>query len=247
MLKKAHITKLIKKEEIAKDTFDFYVEAPQIAKAASPGQFIHVKCGDGTFLRRPISICDTEGDILRFIFQIRGKGTAELAQKEVGDYIDILGPLGQGFKIKDKKAFLVGGGIGIYPLLMLAKKLKDPKIFLGFRTKDLVTLEEDFKKWGQVIISTDDGSYGRKGFSIDAVKEMIDECEIIYACGPIPMLKALKNLAEDRGIECQISLEQRMGCGVGACLSCVCKTVRGYDKICQRGPVFDSSEVIFDD
>ena len=250
----ACICKILSKREIAPNVFDVTVEAPEIAKNAVPGQFLHIKCGDEIAmpLRRPISICSAGGSWVRFIFQVKGKGTEALAK--IDDELDIIGPIGQGFTIdneKYKKPAVIGGGIGAYPLLYLTQKLKNSTVYMGFRTKELVTLEEDFKlASSDVKIATDDGSYGYGGFSIDLLKDDIKkgEVDIIYCCGPKPMLKAVKELAESEGIKCQVSLEERMGCGIGACLTCSCETkTEGtwkYKRVCKNGPVFWSDEVV---
>ena len=227
---------------------ELLLENEKMAKEAKPGQFVHINVGsEAHLLRRPISICDAYDNITRIIFEVKGEGTRLLSEKNEGDIIDVLGPLGQGFTVKKgQRAVIIGGGIGSFPLLYLAKSLDAPKTFLGFRNKSIVCMEDDFKATGEVMIATDDGSYGYHGFAIDLAKEALkDGCDIIYACGPAPMLKAVKALSEETGIKAEISMEQRMGCGIGACLVCVCKTKSGYEKVCQRGPVFNSDEVEF--
>ncbi len=249
-MNKNYLCKLLEKKELADGIFDFTVDAPEIVKKTVPGQFLHVLCSDKVFLRRPISICDAYDNKLRFIFEVKGEGTLELAKKNIGDEIDILGPLGNGFidKIAEKPV-VIGGGIGVFPLFKLAKQLKNPEIFLGFRSKDRVVMEDEFKKLGNTNISTDDGSYAYSGFAVELLEKYLDEneCDMIFSCGPTPMLKAVKVIAERRNIPCRISLEQRMGCGIGACLVCSCETIfEGTDKykrVCKDGPVFYSSEV----
>ena len=240
--------KIVGKREIAKNQVELLLENEVLAKEAQPGQFVHINIGsDAHILRRPISICDAYDNITRIVFEIKGDGTEILSKKNVGETIDLLGPLGTGFTVKkDAKAVVLGGGLGSFPLLYLAKNLTNPKVFLGFRDKEMVCMEEDFSKCGETVIATDNGTYGYNGFAINAAKEAMDDCDIIYACGPTPMLKAVKAIAEEKGIKAEISMEQRMGCGIGACLVCVCKTKSGYDKVCQKGPVFDASEVEFE-
>lgn len=254
-MKKTENCKLIRKTEIADGIFDFVIESEDIAKETQCGQFLHINCGEGTFLRRPISICDAGNGEVRFIFEVKGKGTTDLAKKEVGDLIDVMGPLGHGFEIKDsvKNPVIIGGGIGVFPLYNLAKKI-DADVFLGFRNKDRVVLEEEFEKVSKtVIVGTDDGSYGYDGYIASAMEQYLKfhDCDMIYSCGPMPMLKAVKKIAEDRGIKCQVSLEQRMGCGIGACLVCTCETHKEgtdhYAKVCTNGPVFYSEEVTLND
>lgn len=250
-MKKTYKCKLTLKTELCPGVFDFVVEAPEIAEQAQVGQFLHIACGGGTLLRRPISICDTGEKFVRFCFQVKGEGTKLLAEYEAGDMIDIMGPLGHGFTVEPgKKAIVIGGGIGVFPLLKLARET-DSAVFLGFRNKDLVVMEDDYNEANKnVTICTDDGSYGYDGFAIAAMGEYLleNEVDVIYCCGPTPMLKAVKQIAEYRGIPCQLSLEQRMGCGIGACLTCVCETknegMAKMKQVCTCGPVFDSKEVV---
>lgn len=255
-MKKTENCRLIKKTEIAKGIFDFTIESEDIASSAQCGQFLHINCGDSTFLRRPISICDAKNGEVRFIFEVKGEGTKELAKKEAGDYIDVFGPLGHGFEISDsvKHPVIIGGGIGVFPLYMLAKKLKNADVFLGFRSSERVVMEKEFEAVSDtVIVGTDDGSYGYDGYIASAMEQYLGfhDCDMIYSCGPMPMLKAVKKIAEDRGIKCQLSLEQRMGCGIGACLVCSCETnntgSEKYAKVCTNGPVFYSEEVTLND
>ena len=239
---------IVGKREIAKNQVELLLENETLAKEAQPGQFVHINIGsDKHILRRPISICDAYDNITRIVFEIKGDGTEILSKKSVGEIIDLLGPLGTGFTVKkDAKAVVLGGGLGSFPLLYLAKNLTNPKVFLGFRDKEMVCMEEDFAACGPTVIATDNGTYGYNGFAINAAKDAMEDCDIIYACGPTLMLKAVKMIAQEKGIKAEISMEQRMGCGIGACLVCVCKTKSGYDKVCQKGPVFDASEVEFE-
>lgn len=251
--------KLIKKEEIIKDIFKFSVEAEEIVKTAKPGSFIEIRVNDQTepFLRRPISIynMDKEAGILEFIFQVKGNGTNILSKKQIGDKIDILGPLGNGtFKFeKYNNIAIIGGGIGIFPLYELAKEAKTQgkkvSTYLGFRNKDLVMLEKEFKEVSdKLVITTDDGSYAEKGFAIDYLKKDIEN-HCIYACGPLPMLKAVQKYAIENNINCQISLEEKMGCGLGVCLGCAVKKASSpkdnpeYFHVCKGGPVFNAKDV----
>lgn len=256
--------KLLAKKELINGIFKFGVNAPEIVKTAKPGSFLEIKVSNGTepFLRRPISIynMDEKSGLVEFIFQVKGEGTDLLSQKQVGDDIDILGPLGKGtFKYeKYNKLGIIGGGIGIFPLYELAKLAKkdgkDVNTYLGFRNKSLVTLEKEFQDVSnKLVLATDDGSYANKGFAIDFLKKDIEENKIdsIYACGPLPMLRAVKKLAQEKNIPCQVSLEEKMACGIGACLSCAVKTAKSpvdapeYWHVCKGGPVFDASTVDF--
>ena len=252
--------KLIKKEQLRENLFKFSIESEEIAQGAKPGQFLEIRVSDNIdpFLRRPISIynIDKENKIVEFIFQIRGKGTKILSEKKEGDLIDILGPLGYGtFEINENKnTMIIGGGIGIFPLYELAKQLQDKEnnttVYLGFRNKDFVCLEEEFKNVSKkLVLTTDDGSYGNSGFAIEYMKKDIleNKPDMIYACGPLPMLKAVRELSIKEKIPCQISLEERMGCGIGACLGCAVKVISGdsprYGHVCKEGPVFNASDV----
>jgi dihydroorotate dehydrogenase electron transfer subunit len=252
-MKRTYNCKLIKKAEIAPGIFDFAIESEEIAKETKCGQFLHIDCGASSYLRRPISICDAENGTVRFIFQVKGEGTKSLSEFNIGDDINVLGPLGHGFELKGEKPVIIGGGIGVFPLYKLAKNI-NADVFLGFRDKSLVVMEDEFKACSRsVTVGTDNGTYGYNGYVANAMAEYIDnnECDMIYCCGPKPMLKAVKQIAESRGIPCQLSLEQRMGCGIGACLVCTCETTHeGTDKnmrVCKNGPVFYSTEVTLND
>ena len=259
---KTMIAELVKKEQLKNDIFKFSVKAPEIVNDSKPGNFIEIRVSDQTepFLRRPISIynLDKENGILEFIFQVKGKGTKILANKEAGEGIDIIGPLGFGtFKYENyNNIAIIGGGIGVFPLYELSKCAKNENktvnTYLGFRNKDYVVLEEEFKNVSdKLIITTDDGSYGEEGFAINFLKEDLKKQNIdcIYACGPLPMLKAIRNLAIEKDIPCQISLEEKMGCGLGVCLGCAVKTARStkenpeYWHVCKGGPVFQAKDV----
>lgn len=253
--------KLIEKEQLKADIFKFTVSAKEIADTARPGQFLEIRVSDNIdpFLRRPISIYDInkENSTVTFIFQVKGKGTEILCKKDVGKDIDVLGPLGFGaFNLADyKNISIIGGGIGVFPLHELAKnanKNANVNTYLGFRSKDFVVCEDEFSKVSnKLVITTDDGSYGQNGFAINYLIEDLDKLktDCIYACGPLPMLRAVQKLAIERNIPCQISLEERMGCGIGACLGCAVKTSASpadapqYVHVCKAGPVFDASYV----
>ncbi|MBQ7792632.1 MAG: dihydroorotate dehydrogenase electron transfer subunit [Clostridia bacterium] len=245
--------KLIKAVNLTGSIYDFTVESEYLAKASRCGQFIHIDCGEQFVLRRPISICEVLDNGIRFIFDVRGKGTGKLSEKQAGDTLDILGPLGNGFHIRKDKALVLGGGIGVYPLLELVKQLDSCDVSLGFRTKDLITLQEEFQtKCNTLTIATDDGTYGFYGNALAAVKEKLESgaYESVYACGPLPMLKALKQITDKYNIFCQISMEERMGCGIGACLCCNVKieddSEEGFKHlhVCKDGPVFNAKEVL---
>lgn len=258
------LAELVRKEQLKPNIFKYSVKAPSIVKNSKPGHFIEIRVSDQTepFLRRPISIhnLDREEGILEFIFQVKGKGTEILSKKEIGSQIDIIGPLGYGtFKYEGyENIAIIGGGIGVFPLYELAKCAKENNknvnTYLGFRSKEFVLLEEEFKNVSdKVILTTDDGSYSKKGFAINYLEKDIEEGKIdsIYACGPLPMLKAVQKLAVEKGLPCQISLEEKMGCGLGVCLGCAVKTAKSskeapeYVHVCKAGPVFSAKDVEF--
>lgn len=255
--------KLVNKEQLKEDIYKFSVYSEEMCKIAKPGQFLEIKVLKGIepLLRRPISIYNVnkQENLIEFIFQVKGKGTQILAEVEVGKELDIVGPLGNGeFNIKDyKNVAIIGGGIGTFPLHELSKNLYEKSanvnIYLGFRNKDYVVLEEEFSKVSnKLIITTDDGSYKEKGYAINKLNEDIENGnipEIIYACGPLPMLRAVQKLALEKNIPCQLSLEEKMACGLGVCLGCAVKIasdndeVVKYKHVCKDGPVFWANEV----
>lgn len=243
--------KLIKKEEIAENIFDFVLECPQLAKKSAAGQFAHIAV-PGKTLRRPISICDADDRNIRIVFQIKGEGTEILSKSRVGDFIDILAPLGHGFDIpKGKRIAFVGGGIGVPPMLFSARQADDAVAVLGFRNKNAVILTEDFKKvCSEVLVATDDGSFGIHGFTSDILKNIINDIDMVCACGPTPMLKVTAGICRENNKPCQVSLEERMGCGIGACLVCACKTLDKdgnieHSHVCKKGPVYNAEEVVW--
>ena len=245
---------VVSQKENGQDIFDMVLSFPKGAKEARPGQFLAMYCNDATkLLPRPISICgiDAEAGTLRVVYRIAGEGTREFSKMKQGDTLEVMGPLGNGFTMKEGKAILVGGGIGIPPMLELAKQLSAEKtVVLGYR--DELFLKDEFEKTAEVAVATEDGSFGTKGTVIDAIRENAINGDIIYACGPMPMLKALAEYAREHNMEAQISLEERMACGIGACLGCICKTKEkdhhtnvNNSRICKDGPVFDAKEVVF--
>ena len=253
MSKKQVMAEIIRHISLSDGIFDMTLKAEEIAKEAKAGQFISVYLNNKSkILPRPISICgiDKEAGTLRIVYRTVGDGTKELSDYKEGEMVKILGPLGNGFTQKDKKAILIGGGIGIPPMLELMKQLDcDKTAVLGYRDSDMF-LKDEFEAVGDVVISTEDGSFGTKGNVIDAIKEQGVEGSIIYACGPTPMLRGIKAYAEEMGIEAQISMEERMACGIGACLACVSKSkdVDSHShvhnkRVCKDGPVFDAREV----
>lgn len=247
--------KVKKIKELSPGIFDMHVVC-SLKEYAVPGQFAMLYPKDkSTILPRPISICEVLEDGLRFVFRVAGKGTKEFSMYSEGDEIKVLGPIGNGYpleKAEGKKAVLLGGGIGVPPILELAKALKgkaETIVIPGYRDANMF-LKEDFEKYAETLVATEDGSNGTKGNVLDAIRENGLNPEVIFACGPMPMLRAIKKYAEENNIEAYISLEERMACGVGACLGCVCKTTAkdhhshvNNARVCTEGPVFEAREV----
>ena len=254
-MKEKVTAKVISQQEIAANIYDMWI-GTDLAKEAHPGQFIGVfPKNKSTILPRPISICEVndEKTALRIVYRIAGQGTREFSGYEAGDKVDILGILGNGFPLEEgrgKKVFLMGGGIGVPPILQLAKELDAEKqAVVGYRDSSLF-LKKDLDKYAKVYVATEDGSVGTKGNVMNAIEENGLTADVIFACGPMPMLRAIKRYAEEKGIKAYISLEEHMACGVGACLGCVVKT-KNVDhhshvhnaRICTDGPVFEAEEV----
>ncbi|TCP29118.1 dihydroorotate oxidase B electron transfer subunit [Scopulibacillus darangshiensis] len=246
-------------KEVAEDIFELKVCGDLASRVKEPGQFVHVQAAHSidTLLRRPISICDVnrESRELTMIFRAEGKGTKRLAECRQGEELNVLGPLGNGFPIESCKpggtAVLVGGGVGVPPLYYLSRQLKKNGVnvihVLGFANKQVSFYEKEFSELGPTRLATVDGSAGQKGFVTNVIEEHDITYDIMYACGPVPMLKALEANYSNKPL--YLSLEQRMGCAIGACFACTCQTVdpndeKGYRKVCSDGPVFKAGEVI---
>lgn len=251
---------VVSQKQIGDGIFDLTLEAKAIANEAVAGQFVSVYSNDPSkLLPRPISLCgfDKEKGTIRLVYRVTGEGTGteEFSRLKEGDTIRLIGPLGNGFAvIPGKKAFLVGGGIGVPPMLQLAKEinknqLAPMQVIMGYRDDNTFLLDE-FKEEAQSFVSSDNGAVGTKGTVVDAIKENGLEAEVIYACGPMPMLRALKEYAEANQMECFVSMEERMACGIGACLACVCNskdkdehTNVNNKRICKEGPVFNAKDI----
>ena len=282
------IAVVVDQNALGRGIYDLTLKTTNIAKAAKAGQFVSVYSNDKSkLLPRPISLCgiDRDEDTIRLVYRVTGEntGTEEFSKLVMGDRIRILGPLGNGFTVEPgRKAFLIGGGIGVPPMLQLAKdinsgvvqttgavdtntqekgqteekqinghgkKICDMNIIMGYRDENTFLLDE-FKEQADSFVATEDGSVGTKGNVIDAINENGLEADVIYACGPMPMLRALKAYAMEHDMECYVSMEERMACGIGACLACVCKTKDkdahsnvNNKRICKEGPVFNAKEV----
>ena len=247
---------VLKQQYIGKDIYDMTIQTKHIAGHAKAGQFVSLYSNDASkLLPRPISLCgiDAEAGTLRLVYRVTGEGTGteEFSRLKAGDTIRVLGPLGNGFTVEPgKKAFLIGGGIGIPPMLALAKACKErPTVVLGYRDATLF-LKEEFDKVADVVVATDDGSVGTHGTVIDAMKEKNLTADVICACGPMPMLRGVKAYGLENEIETYVSMEERMACGIGACLGCVCQSTEvdshsnvHNKRVCKDGPVFLSTEV----
>ncbi len=252
-----YLAPVLENREIAPGFFDIRLQTPQVQQTG-PGQFYQILC-DGKPLRRPISVCgyDKAQNTLRMVYQVRGEGTAWLSGVKPGDTLDLLGPLGHGFSLeKAEYPVLVGGGIGTPPMLGAAFACGGrADAIVGYRNAGAAILLQDFEKaCRKVYVATDDGSLGHHGLVTDLLNQRLTEgpCDLVAACGPTPMLKAVAAIALEKGIKCQVSLEERMGCGIGACVCCVCKvgdpsdpaTIR-HAQVCRYGPVIDAKEVIW--
>lgn len=258
MAKEKMTAEVLCQEKLAEGIYSLWLNAGKMATEAVPGQFISIYSSDASrLLPRPISLCeiDSERGRLRVVYRVAGAGTEEFSQLKQGDFVDILGPLGNGFPLKEaegKRVLLIGGGIGIPPMLETAKALRgkaELTSVLGYRDSQLF-LQTAFAACGTAEVATEDGSAGTKGNVLDAVREKGLTGDLIFACGPKPMLRALKAYAAETNIKCYISLEERMACGIGACLACVCqsKDVDEHShvhnkRICKEGPVFCAEEV----
>ncbi|MGF6951192.1 dihydroorotate dehydrogenase electron transfer subunit [Neobacillus sp. B4I6] len=251
------LCKISSQKEIAADIYELTVKGELVGQISAPGQFVHIRVSNGwdPLLRRPISISsfDKKQKSMTMIYRKEGRGTTMLAELGPGKQLDILGPLGNGFPVDEvsrgETALLVGGGIGVPPLYELSNQLveKGVKVIhvLGFQTETAVFYEKEFLENGETYVTTVDGSYGRKGFVTDVMKDLRFDC--IYTCGPTPMLKAIEQSYSDKKMF--LSLEERMGCGIGACFACVCKSKEdptgvAYKKVCSDGPVFRAGEVL---
>lgn len=256
---------IISNEEIADNIYQMEIASSEVVEKARAGQFVHVKCSadSSRLLRRPISICRINKEIKCFniVYRIQGEGTKDLSKRIPGDTLDYLGPLGNPFSLDERNntIMVVGGGIGIFPLLCLLEqsKAKNKIALLGYKREKDIILAEEFIKYSKVVIVTDDGSNkeGHKGFVTDILKEQIElnKPNIVYTCGPTVMMKKVGDIAYQQALPCQVSIEERMGCGIGVCKCCPVKiwnfddNAWHYKQACKEGPIFWSDEVVFDD
>ncbi|EEM94832.1 Dihydroorotate dehydrogenase electron transfer subunit [Bacillus thuringiensis IBL 200] len=250
---------VVNQKEIAKNIYELVLQGTLVQQMNEPGQFVHIKVAEGIapLLRRPISICnvDQEKNEFTMLYRAEGQGTKTLATRKQGEMVDVLGPLGHGFPVEEAEAgqtaLLVGGGIGVPPLYELSQRLvaKGVRVIhiLGFQTKDVVFYEEKFAELGDTYVATVDGTHGTKGFVTDVIDNYGIDFDILYSCGPLAMLRALEGRYKKK--KAYISLEERMGCGIGACFACVCHlqedpSGHSYKKVCSDGPVFPIGEVV---
>ena len=240
---KQQILKITENIRIAENVYKMVLEDPELEEQ-KPGQFVNIRL-DGLYLRRPISVCESEAGSLTIIYKVVGKGTEQMSRMKRKETLDVLTGLGNGYDLSKAgdRPLLLGGGVGVPPLVMLARKLreqgKDVTAVLGFNTKEEVFGEFAFEILGvKTIVTTADGTYGTKGFVTDAMPE---DYSYFYTCGPEPMLKAVYRKTKTSG---QFSFEERMGCGFGACMGCSCKTITGYKRICREGPVLEKEEIL---
>ena len=253
MAKRIESLKILENKRLNKEYFTLELSGSQRIPEMKPGQFAQVKVEGSpeTFLRRPISIhnINPKRNSIKFLVQIAGKGTETLSKLKKDDYIDIIYPLGNSFSLpsEGQRPLLAGGGCGIAPLLFLAGYLKNngfkPDILLGFRNKERVIEYDEYIKYGNVFLTTEDGSMGEKGFLTDHSVLKSENYDIVYCCGPDPMMKAVASFCRARNISCEVSLENLMGCGIGACLCCVVDTIKGNLCTCTEGPVFNIKEL----
>lgn len=236
--------KVVDRQQLGKQYFTLTLELPGKMEKIEAGQFVEVEVAGAkdVFLRRPISIHDVEDNKIKLLVQVVGKGTRKLAELKTGDTVNVIYPLGHGFSVTGQRPLLVGGGAGIAPLLHLAKcynaKGVRPTILLGGRTAELIAVKEEFREYGELLFATEDGSLGEKGL-VTQHSRFAGDYDHICCCGPTPMMKAVARYEREKGTSCEVSLENMMACGVGACLCCVCDTDEGHKCVCKEGPVFD--------
>ncbi len=249
---KDYIATIVKNEKIAENVYSVTFLLDEDVKVRA-GQFGDIAVGGTHLLRRPIAICKVEGREVTFCYQIKGEGTKELKTMGAGTKLNVLMPLGNGFFVEEdeKKIALVGGGVGVFPLISVLRAYYGEKIlsaYIGYRNKDAVCGVEEFKKATRFVGVTDDGSYGEKMNAVQAFEQDLQKGnrpDVVLACGPTPMLRALKAVTDRENLPCYVSLEERMGCGIGACLVCVCDKTDGKKaRVCKDGPVFNAKDVV---
>ena len=252
-----YMCEIISRKGLAEGVFELNVVSDALAVQARPGQFVNVKCGRENLLRRPISVCGVFGDEVKLVFEVKGAGTKWLSERRTGELLDIHGPLGKGFDFPKGDIIVVGGGIGCPPMLFAAQKAflagTVAAAVIGFRDADSVILRHDFMAYcDPAHFTTDDGSYGIHGTVTGPLEKLLEKggYDAVFACGPRAMLSAVASICSKHGMPCQVSLEERMACGVGACVVCACATrsggAEGMSRVCRDGPVFDAETVVWD-
>ena len=237
---------ILSNEEIAEKIYRLTVNAPELAETARAGQFVQVKISDEFTLRRPLGIASTLCEHVKIFYRVVGRGTETLSTKKASERLSILGALGNGYSPREGKVLLVGGGMGLAPLLCAAEKFSADVLMGGRNQNEVIFWQEEFRPHtDKIFITTDDGSYARKGFAIDLLPDILaaENYSAILTCGPEIMMRGVAKLAYEKNIPCEVSFEKRMACGLGACLSCSIDTVNGRKKVCKDGPIFDAKEV----
>lgn len=249
---KDYLATVVKNERIAENIYEITFQTDEVVPVRA-GQFGDILVGGTHLLRRPIAICKADGNTVTYCYQIKGEGTQKLKTVQAGERLNVLMPLGNGFFVEEneKKVALVGGGVGVFPLISVLRAYSDKKeisAYIGYRNKNAVCGVDEFEKADKFVAVTDDGSYGEKMNSVQAFAKDLkagNRPDVVLACGPLPMLRALKTLVEEENLPCYVSLEERMGCGIGACLVCVCTLTNGARaRVCKDGPVFNAKEVV---
>ena len=238
--------KILSNEEVAEKIFQLTLDAPELAQISRAGQFVQVKISDEFTLRRPLGIASTAGGKVKIFYRAVGRGTENLSKRRAGECLNILGALGNGFTPRDGKILLVGGGMGLAPLLCAAEKFSANVLMGGRNRGEVIFWQEEFRPHvEEIFITTDDGSFGQKGFVTDLLPEILaaKNYSAILTCGPEIMMRGVAKLALEKNLPCEVSFEKRMACGLGACLSCSIDTVDGRRKVCKDGPVFDAQKV----
>lgn len=237
---------ILSNEEVAQKIYRLTVDAPELAESARAGQFVQVKISDEFTLRRPLGIASTLGGRVKIFYRVVGRGTETLSTKRAGERLNILGALGNGFTPREGKVLLVGGGMGLAPLLCAAEKFSADVLMGGRNQGEVLFWQDEFRPHvDKIFITTDDGSYARKGFAVDLLPEILaaENYSAVLTCGPEIMMRGIAKLAFEKNLPCEVSFERRMACGLGACLSCSIDTISGRKKVCKDGPIFNAKEV----
>ena len=237
---------ILANEAVAEKIFRLTVDAPELAAQAKAGQFVHVKISDEFTLRRPFGVASTAGGMVKIFYRLVGRGTEALSRRRAGERLNILGALGNGYTPREGKILLVGGGMGLAPLLCAAEQFSSDVLMGGRNAGEVDFWQAEFNPYAEeIFLTTDDGSVGKYGFVTDALPDVLSKknYSAVLTCGPEIMMRGVAKLAAEKNIPCEVSFEKRMACGLGACLSCSIDTVNGRRKVCKDGPIFDAKEV----